>query len=111
MSMTTASLQGRHAVVTGGGRGIGAAIAAALAGQGARITLMGRTRATLGQEAGRLRALADIQYGTVDVGGALAHAAQTFGPIAILLNNAMPARLSARRSARPARRCGSRCLP
>jgi NAD(P)-dependent dehydrogenase (short-subunit alcohol dehydrogenase family) len=36
------SLAGRHAIVTGGGRGIGAAIGAELARQGATLTLMGR---------------------------------------------------------------------
>ncbi len=42
-----APLAGRHAVVTGGGRGIGAAIAAELGRLGARLTLMGRSAATL----------------------------------------------------------------
>jgi 3-hydroxybutyrate dehydrogenase len=39
---TTSFLAGRHAVVTGGGSGIGAAIAATLLEAGARVTLMGR---------------------------------------------------------------------
>ena len=37
-----ASLSGRHAIVTGGGRGIGAAIAKSLSTMGARVTIMGR---------------------------------------------------------------------
>ena len=39
--MTTRTLQGRHAVVTGGGRGIGLAIAGTLSGAGASVTVMG----------------------------------------------------------------------
>ena len=38
------SLEGRVAIVTGGSRGIGAAIAAGLAGAGASVTAVGRTR-------------------------------------------------------------------
>jgi len=36
-----------HALVTGGGRGIGRAIAAALVGAGATVTVLGRNAATL----------------------------------------------------------------
>lgn len=88
------ALAGRHAVVTGGGRGIGAAIARALAGQGARITLMGRNAATLEQEAGLLRELTEVHCVTVDVAdaesvsAAFASAVAALGPVAILVNNA-----------------------
>jgi NAD(P)-dependent dehydrogenase (short-subunit alcohol dehydrogenase family) len=37
-----ARLEGRHALITGGGTGIGAAAARALAGEGARLSLLGR---------------------------------------------------------------------
>jgi len=40
-------LSGRHALVTGGGRGIGAGIARALKTAGATVTILGRTEATL----------------------------------------------------------------
>ena len=40
-------LRGRHALVTGGARGIGLACARALAGRGADVTLLGRNIQTL----------------------------------------------------------------
>jgi NAD(P)-dependent dehydrogenase (short-subunit alcohol dehydrogenase family) len=46
------TLQGKHALVTGGGTGIGLAIARALAGQGAEVTITGRRREVLEQAAG-----------------------------------------------------------
>ncbi len=48
-------LTGRHAIVTGGSRGIGAAVAAELAAQGATLTLMGRDASALGAQAVTLR--------------------------------------------------------
>jgi NAD(P)-dependent dehydrogenase (short-subunit alcohol dehydrogenase family) len=48
-------LEGQHALVTGGGTGIGAAIAQALAAEGALITLMGRRREKLEEVAAQLR--------------------------------------------------------
>ena len=84
---TAASLAGQHAVVTGGGRGIGAGVARALAAQGARLTLIGRTTATL-EEAGTAMAAdhgvevgwhsADVTDAT-SVAGALAAAAEKLG--------------------------------
>ncbi len=88
----TQALAGRHALVTGGGRGIGAAIAAALAGAGARVTLLGRTRAELEATAaalpgGALAVTADItDAGQVE--RAFAEARATAGEIEILVNNA-----------------------
>ena len=42
-----AILDGRHALVTGGGRGIGRAIAASLSRAGAAVTVLGRKEAAL----------------------------------------------------------------
>ncbi|MYN09994.1 SDR family NAD(P)-dependent oxidoreductase [Pseudoduganella aquatica] len=99
------TLQGKHAFVTGGGRGIGSAIAHALLLQGARVTLAGRTAAVLEQTARELASALTagpssetggcaIDFVTVDVtsresvNAALAEAARRHGPIAILVNNA-----------------------
>ncbi|EBA06816.1 SDR family NAD(P)-dependent oxidoreductase, partial [Sagittula stellata] len=42
-------LNGKIAIVTGAGRGLGAAIARALAGAGAHVTLSGRSSGPLGE--------------------------------------------------------------
>lgn len=47
-------LHGRRALVGGGGSGIGGGIAAVLAGEGARVALVGRTRERIEAEAARL---------------------------------------------------------
>ena len=49
------SLDGKTAVVTGGGRGIGAAVARTLAQKGAAVVVVARTRAEVEQVAGELR--------------------------------------------------------
>jgi NAD(P)-dependent dehydrogenase (short-subunit alcohol dehydrogenase family) len=84
-------LEGQHALVTGGGTGIGAAIARALAAEGAKLTLVGRRREPLEEIASgdfdALGAPADVtDREQVECTFALARAAQ--GPISILVNNA-----------------------
>jgi NAD(P)-dependent dehydrogenase (short-subunit alcohol dehydrogenase family) len=94
MESSQAKLLGRHAVVTGGGRGIGAEIARALVEQGAAVTLMGRNAATLEDEAARLRPLGRVHCQAVDLAdpestkAAFASAAKALGPVTILINNA-----------------------
>jgi 3-hydroxybutyrate dehydrogenase len=87
----TRTLDGQHAVVTGGGRGIGAAVASALAAEGAKLTLIGRNQAQLQDKAAMLATAQAIRCDVTneaDVGAAFAEARQTFGPVAILINNA-----------------------
>lgn len=85
------SIKNYHAVVTGGSRGIGAAIAEHLDGLGVRLTLMGRHREPLEV---RCRGLSQAQAITVDVtdehavNEAFRQARETLGPVAILINNA-----------------------
>ncbi len=93
MGTVLASLQGRHAVVTGASRGIGAAIAHVLAAEGARLTLMGRQLAPLQDLAltlpgvGHAAVAVDVASAeSVEAGFAQARAA--LGPIQILVNNA-----------------------
>lgn len=87
-------LAGLHAVVTGGGTGIGAAAARALALDGARLTLMGRRLAPLQAQAEMLAALTEVQVQGCDVAdeasvaSAFAAATAAFGPVQILVNNA-----------------------
>jgi NAD(P)-dependent dehydrogenase (short-subunit alcohol dehydrogenase family) len=86
------TLEGSHALVTGAARGIGAAIARALADQGARLTLLGRNADALAALARELPGehgyvLADVAS-EPQVQAAFAQARAARGPIAILVNNA-----------------------
>lgn len=82
---------GRHALITGGGSGIGAAVADALAAGGARVTLLGRNANKLSSKAAELSgahvAVADVTDPAA-VASAFDGAAKVFGPIDILVNNA-----------------------
>ena len=76
-------LAGRHAIVTGGGTGIGAAIAAALEAEGARVSRIGRRPERLGPT-GFAADVTDREQ----VETAFAAARKAHGPISILVNNA-----------------------
>ena len=94
MSDSTTGPPGHHALITGASRGIGASIAAALAADGARVSLLGRDAARLAQVAAELggaeRAIpivADVTDAAA-VKRAFAVARKQFGPVRILVNNA-----------------------
>lgn len=83
-------LTGHHAVITGGGTGIGAAIASTLHAAGARVTLMGRRLEPLQQIAAALPGSTAICVDVTDqasVEAAMAQARAT-APVSILVNNA-----------------------
>jgi NAD(P)-dependent dehydrogenase (short-subunit alcohol dehydrogenase family) len=91
--MHTNSLTGRHALVTGAARGIGAEIARTLAARGAVLTLLGRDAQALQRVA---ETLAGSGHGVVAadvadpqaVQSAFAKARAERGPVTVLVNNA-----------------------
>jgi NAD(P)-dependent dehydrogenase (short-subunit alcohol dehydrogenase family) len=92
--MSAGTLEGRHALVTGAGGGIGSAIALALSRAGARVSLAGRRAEPLRAAAAALPegAFATIEgFDVTDaeaISRGLERARAAFGPIAILVNNA-----------------------
>ncbi len=82
---------GRHAFVTGGGSGIGLAVATTLSAAGWRVTIAGRNKERLEAQAA---ALSGAQVQAVDVTNAEAvtaavqAAASALGPVQLLVNNA-----------------------
>ncbi len=92
METNTKTLAGKHAVVTGGARGIGAAITRALLAHGARVTMLGRSPADKVDLAiDQKHRLAYVQADVCDpatLASAFAAARERFGDINILINNA-----------------------
>lgn len=90
------ALRGRVALITGGSRGIGRAIALALAEQGADVAICGRTRETLGETAAAIAAhgvrvwpvVADVTQ-LSEIQAFIDQIARDAGRIDILINNAV----------------------
>jgi len=88
------SLSGRTALVTGGGRGIGFAIASGLAEQGANVALVARTKEQLTKACEEIRAATDREawsfaYDLADIGGIeglFADVLEKAGGVDILVN-------------------------
>jgi 3-hydroxybutyrate dehydrogenase len=88
-------VNGRTAVITGGGRGVGAAVAARLARAGASVLVVSRTVSQVEAVAARLRADGYVAYAdTCDVGDRTSIerlasvATERLGRVDILVNNA-----------------------
>lgn len=90
MEQGSQALADKHAVVTGGARGIGAAITRALVAHSAKVTMLGRSAAPQNNLAGHPQ----LNYVQADVcapetlKSAFDSACARFGPIHILVNNA-----------------------
>lgn len=89
------SLKGKKALITGGGKGIGRALAVALAQEGVDIALMGRSAGSLEEVAKELTGMGvKAAYATADVSDmnavntAVTHLTKELGDIDILINNA-----------------------
>ena len=84
-------LDGKRALVTGGGRGIGVAAASALAAAGAHVTIAARTKAEIEAAAEAIRARGEktdtLVLDVTDVDAAV-KAAAAAEPFQILINNA-----------------------
>lgn len=89
--MSKPRLADHHAIVTGGARGIGAAISTALSHAGARVTIMGRDAAALERHLATLENAAAVTCDVADdasVRKAFETARKKFGDVGILVNNA-----------------------
>jgi NAD(P)-dependent dehydrogenase (short-subunit alcohol dehydrogenase family) len=81
------TLGGKHALVTGGGQGIGAAVARALSGAGARVTVLGRRTETLAAIVAAGGAAAHVTADVTDP-AALESTLAALPAVDILVNNA-----------------------
>lgn len=85
------TLDGKHALVTGGGSGLGAEIALALAREGARVTIVGRRREALEEVAARAGGIGVVVADVTDeaaVTAAFKDAIASNGPLSIVIANA-----------------------
>ena len=94
-SLSQFSLAGKRALITGSSRGIGFALAGALAGAGADVILnsrdtksLGEATASLADSGARARAVAFDVTNSESINDAVDYVEREIGPIDILVNNA-----------------------
>lgn len=94
------NLDGKVALVTGGGQGVGLGIALALSAAGAKVVLTGRTQAkldaaaaTIAERGGDASTVACNVKDAASLAAALDYAIDAFGGLDILVNNAQEAPL------------------
>jgi NADP-dependent 3-hydroxy acid dehydrogenase YdfG len=87
-------LSGKTALITGGGSGIGLAVAKLFLQEGAKVTITGRTEAKLQEAATSLQGGERLSYEVADIAEPkqvqtlVKRVADKFGPVDILVNNA-----------------------
>jgi NADP-dependent 3-hydroxy acid dehydrogenase YdfG len=91
----TAQLQGHVAIITGGGRGFGKAIATRLAAEGTAVTVTARSRSQLDstvsaieKAGGEALAAAGDVTNREDVETVVNATVKRFGPVTLMINNA-----------------------
>ena len=95
MSATAKRLEGKVAIVTGAGQGIGEAIAAGYAAEGAKVIITGRTQSKLDEAAAKISEKGGICIPLEALAGNRQHAEMTvaraiaeWGRVDVLVNNA-----------------------
>ncbi len=92
MGLEAFSLEGKLALVTGGGTGIGLGISKAFVEAGARVVITGRRESVLKEATANLGSMADYRVNDINERDKIPHLVddieKNIGPIDILVNNA-----------------------